>query len=284
MVEHLRVEQGQGHFAPTARLLLTGSLRTSGLLGSLSDADARSLLALLTFLTPNGRIWPTTVELSSVLRLPEQTVGKRMHRLAAFRWRGEAIVREVEHGSRSIGYMPSRHLVGEWEAVSAPSETAPPYQPAGREAVVAYSRAAFARPRAEVEQLVAAQLGHAPEEAADTPEGEVRRQLAALGVPRDVADLLIAQHSIEEIRQQLEWLPHRGAKTPGRFIVAAIQNRYEPPARVRLEQALAAEQAEEARATRTVEAGGETAPAWDETQLTVPEPIEGEDSEGREDA
>jgi len=62
-------------------------------------------------------------------------------------------------------------------------------------------------------------------------------------VPREYVEVLLRDHSLEVIAEQLAWLPHRHAKSPARLIVAAIENRYEPPARVRLEQAIARQEA-----------------------------------------
>jgi hypothetical protein len=77
--------------------------------------------------------------------------------------------------------------------------------------------------------MVAAQLGHSVEESADTPEGEARRRLVVLGVDRSDVDELLAGYAVEEILQQLDWLPERLPRNPARLIVAAIRGRYEAP-------------------------------------------------------
>jgi len=104
---------------------------------------------------------------------------------------------------------------------------------AGREAVIAYSRARYANPREEVERIIAEQYGHDPAELGDGPEAVARRQLSGLGVPRDTVNALLTEHSLEEITDQLKWLPLRGAKSPARFVVAAVQGDYAPPVGVR---------------------------------------------------
>jgi hypothetical protein len=96
------------------------------------------------------------------------------------------------------------------------------------------SREKYARPRAEVERMVLEQLGHHPEESAETPEGETRRGLQSVGVSREQIDLLIEEFGIEACHRQVQWLPLRGAKNPGRYVVAAIQDNYSPPRGARL--------------------------------------------------
>ena len=67
---------------------------------------------------------------------------------------------------------------------------------------------------------------------------DLRRDLAAWGVPNDLIARLLADHDPAKIRRQLDWLPLRNANDPARFLVAAIQKDYAPPASVRNRQAL----------------------------------------------
>lgn len=48
-------------------------------------------------------------------------------------------------------------------------------------------------------------------------------------MPRDVIERLITTYPLDRIRQQIEWLPQRNAKSPGRFLIAAIENAYDAP-------------------------------------------------------
>jgi hypothetical protein len=264
LIEHLRLSaapQGhgpaaaEGRFVPGARLIVAApALRDSGLLSALADEGARCLIAMFSCLTPNGRLRPTVAELSKVTGLPETTVRRRMRRLAGTLWRGEPLVQEVacaDSGDTTDGsawgrpgldyYVPSSRLVCESEA---PREHAPesggtlPPRFAGRAAVLAHSRHHYARPRAEVERDILRQLGHTPEVWEQTPDGDARRRLGALGVPRDDADRLVREHPLEDVVAQLDWLPYRRAKNPARLIVAAIENGYEPPVQVRLARAM----------------------------------------------
>ena len=59
LIEHgWRDMRRDGDFVPSARLVVTSALRTSGLLAALPGEEAKSLLLLVTFLTPNGLIRP----------------------------------------------------------------------------------------------------------------------------------------------------------------------------------------------------------------------------------
>lgn len=246
VVEHLRQDlEPNGHFTPAARLLVTPALRTAGLLSALPDREAKTLLCLLAFLTPNGRLQPTVGEITLALGVGEAEGEDRLRRLAALRWEGEPIAHFLlrENGT---GYVAlSRRVLSANAAnkgakhdshLPATLPADPWHRSAGRDAVVSFSRKTYGRPRAEVEREIMEQLGHAPEETDDTPEGLARRRLSALGVGRDEADRLFLRHSVEEITDQLDWLPYRNAKNPARFVVAAVERHYAPPAVVRWRQ------------------------------------------------
>jgi hypothetical protein len=252
VVEHLRLQETPGgYFTPSSRLLVTAALRTSGLLRILSEEGTRTLLAVLTFLTANGRIQPTISQVAEALGVGEAKAWERLNYLCAVSWQGRPLAHLLRREQGQDVVTMSRAVLQSRDAPRPPSgsESLPSVSPpsslaASREAVISHSRTTYARPRAEVEREILAQLGHAPGEFADTPEGTARRRLSALGVPREQSDLLFAHHTIEEIADQLDWLPLRNANYPARYIVAAIQGRYEPPARIRLDRALAKEESE----------------------------------------
>jgi hypothetical protein len=191
-------------FTPAVRLLVTRALRTSGLLAALPESELKSLLTLLTFLHPNGHCQASVPELAAALSLSQAKVRARMDRLCGCVFHDQPLVHLIPRENGLDGYVPSGALLGLIEPAESEGNTLPPALsaesgPSRRDMVYAHSRAAYARPRHEVERVVEEQLGHAPEEQDDTPEGEARRRLAALGVTRDQVDLLLANHALSEV-------------------------------------------------------------------------------------
>ena len=66
-----RAPAGRPHrrstFRPSARLILTDRVRTSGLWRALTPEDFKTLVLLLTFVTPNGWCRPTLPELADAM-------------------------------------------------------------------------------------------------------------------------------------------------------------------------------------------------------------------------
>ncbi len=120
-----------------------------------------------------------------------------------------------------------------------------------REKVIEASRRKYGRPRAEVERMIAEQMGWAPPATSTQPAtssatnaapiqqttqnrqpaigDELKRQLFVLGVDQDRVDSLLLRFDRVRIEQQLAWLPYRDARDPAAFLVAAIEHDYEPP-------------------------------------------------------
>ena len=154
----LRLEQTPGgRFVPGAQVAFTPALRASGLLLSLPGEDLKRLLLVLTFVHPNGHIQPTLLELSQALRQPQAMTRAQMRRLERFVWQGKPLLHEVRRDSGLHGWTPSPRILGMEHAPqeTPPTSDAPVYVAAGREAVIAHSRATYARPRAEVEREMA---------------------------------------------------------------------------------------------------------------------------------
>ncbi len=112
---------------------------------------------------------------------------------------------------------------------------------AGREALIARSRSLYATPRAEVEADIAARMGWGPPSFADDPP-EIAAQkrllyerLAEQGMTKSQALDVLSRFDLSIVSSQLDWLPHRGAKNPSRYLQAAIENNYEPPVAVRVQ-------------------------------------------------
>lgn len=149
-------ETPSGRFAPGAQVAFTPALRASGLLLSLPGEDLKRLLLILTFVHPNGHIQPTLLELSQALRQPQAMTRAQMRRLERFLWQGKPLLHEVRRDSGLHGWTPSPRILGIQHALQtsdAPVSPAP--VAAGREAVIAHSRATYARPREEVERQIA---------------------------------------------------------------------------------------------------------------------------------
>ena len=104
-----------------------------------------------------------------------------------------------------------------------------------REEVIEVSRRKYGRPRAEVERMIAEQMGWAKpasnQQSGVTSEisDALKRQLLEVGIDEDRADSLLVDLDRERIRRQLEWLPHRQVRNPIGFLIAAIEHDYEAP-------------------------------------------------------
>ncbi|MBI4295048.1 MAG: helix-turn-helix domain-containing protein [Chloroflexi bacterium] len=68
------------------------SLRTSGLLATLSDKDFRTLVCLSTFMDAQGRCFPSQEAVARALGISRAAVSKRMKSLLAFRWHQKPLV------------------------------------------------------------------------------------------------------------------------------------------------------------------------------------------------
>ena len=288
-----------GYFRPGAHIAFTPALRTSGLLSALSGEDLKSLLLVLTFASANGHVQPSLIEMAKALRQPQGVTRAQMRRLERFLWQGKPLLHELRRESGLHAFSPSPRILGIEHAHPRPAQmsgTAPTYPAAGREAVIAHSRATYTRTRAEAERQVAQANGWewpflplgerqailrqktqeveggTPQPQArqtsdavnpspmdtrfptlpspdEIPNADLRRDLATWGVPSDLIERLLSDHDPASIRNQVDWLPLRSANDPARFLVAAIQKDYAPPASVRKRQAL--EQAMRGLADRT---------------------------------
>src|SRR5690242_9238955 len=92
IVEHHQIAEPAGHFIPSARLAITPALRTNGLVAALSDEQARTLLALLTFLTANGEVQATAGEVADAMALSHSQARRRLDRLASLLPHCDALV------------------------------------------------------------------------------------------------------------------------------------------------------------------------------------------------
>lgn len=214
------------------QLVLLPALRESGLLRTVPPELLQVFFCLLTFQEGNaGTIRASVEQISQALALhPEQAL-ERLTELARYRFEGAVLLFETTLASGEPAWSVSKRLVVPVEVTEAREETPePPIAVAPREVIIEHSRQRYGRPRAEVEAIVAEQLGIVP--ALPVPEGregEAFKALLAVGVPEMDVRALLAEFELDEIEQQLEWLPERGARNPARFLAAAIRGRYESP-------------------------------------------------------
>jgi hypothetical protein len=230
MVLEQQDKKPNGSFTPAARLLISQSIRTSGLLRALPPEDGKSLLFLLTFVSPNGDCRAYLHQLTRAMRLSHTKVRNRMSNLAKFRWQGQPLMYETVHQSGLISYSLSPHFI----EYSHQEELATPLQPTVqggfRDEIIAHSRTTYGRPRREVEKLIARQLGHEePETEEEKARAEIQRQLENVGISKAQAQKLLAEYDHAKIIQQLEWLPYRNAKNPAAYLAAAIKRNFARP-------------------------------------------------------
>ena len=246
LVEHRRAAEAGGSFVPSARLVLTPGLRTSGLWAALPPEELRDLILLLTFLTPNAWVRPALPELADAMRASHARARDRLTRLACRQWRGGPVVVALPSPHGLDAYAPGRHLLAHEEVPPPEDRGRPlPFPTAGREAVLAYSRARYARTRQEVEAEIAQRMGWAPPAFdGDTPEVADRKRAAYmamtdLGMAKEQALDLLARFDVGRVERQVAWIGQRAAKSPSRFLAAAVEGDYEAPHVVRMRQALA---------------------------------------------
>lgn len=258
----------QGHLVPTATLEINPSLRTSGLLAALPAEEVKTLVALLTFLTPNGEINPTASEMAQGLRISEGRAKERLSRLLRFRWEARPLVTTLWRETGMDGYTLTSDVVS-FRQVAPPRSTSPQptYRAVGRDAVIAHSRTHYTRPRAKVERQIAMMQGWPlSDEQAAGPESTaqdlansqaeyLRQRLLRLGVTSEQAMILLETFPVEEIEQQIAWLPYRGAKNPASYLVAAITGRYAEPGLLQMRR-------EQQQSSPAGDAGD--APPWNE--------------------
>lgn len=216
-------------FVPAASLHITPALRTSGLLNALEPDAVKSLLFLLTFLTPEGRPHASLFHLAEAMQLSHSKVQSRMQHLGQGKWKKEPIVIESKSENGYIAYSLNPRLIS-YRSAPEPEQMPAP-RTSSRERVIEYSRQHYARPRAEVERVVAGQLGHDEQES--EAERRLRYRLENNGLNSEQARALVLSHDPEVIERQLDWLPHRQAKNPAGYLVAAIEGNYDEPRTLR---------------------------------------------------
>ncbi len=223
--------QPGGSFTPAAALHLTASLRTSGLLGTLSPDDLKSLIFLLTFVSPEGHCQVFLSQLAEAMRVSPTKAKARMRRLCDVQWKGNPVVVYLKSatGLTAFGMNPRVVTYQQRPEVQEPEQR--PYIAAPRAAVIAHSRKHYARPRAEVERMVARQMGQDLDETDE--ERKIRYRLENAGLTGEQAKELLREYDLDTIARQLDWLPFRHAKNPAGYLIAAIEGNYGEPRAIR---------------------------------------------------
>ena len=245
VIELLRLEvKPTGKFRPDSTVQLTRALRTSGLLLTLPPDELKTLLWVLTFTTPNGTCNPTLSQLAEAMGVSPSKAHERLRRLISFRWKERPLLFEMPPQGEEVRFALAPALVSFVErtpSLSSPSFALEPVL-AGREAIIAYSRAHYARPRLEVEATINRGLGHVPEEPEIEPtdplereKWKARKTLRAMGMTNEQTETLFSKYPFDCISRQLIFLPHRHAKNPLGFLLAAIEGDYEIPLGLRQE-------------------------------------------------
>jgi len=244
IIEHRQEDRAlSGTFRPSARLIVTERVRTSGLWRALTPEDFKTLLLLLTFITPNGWCRPTLPELAEAMQVSQAKVKARMERLLQIQWQGQPLAQRLERPDGLDAYLPGRRLLIHEDAPEIAPPQAAPIRVAGREAVVAYSRARYAKTREEVEKQIGDMMGWTPPDfTGDDPavaEGKRKafQAMTNVGMPKEQALDLLSRFDLGAVERQIAWLPQRHAKNPARFLAAAIEGGYDRPLSLRRQAA-----------------------------------------------
>jgi hypothetical protein len=239
-----RDKQRDVSWRPDAFMGFSHGLRLSGLLAALPAEELKSLLYLLSFVTPNGDVMPSAMQLAEAFHLSVGKTNRRMERLMQLNWANEPLVHYRRFESGLDAFVPHAGLFTIEEEAHAPEiPTAPAYRAASREEVIAHSRRMYARPRAEVEEMILRQLRPlnprvaAPVVAAQetaymkfsTEQQPVVEALQSLNLTEEQITSLLTRFDLPRIKRQILWLPHRHAKNLAGFLIAAIERDYEPP-------------------------------------------------------
>lgn len=247
---HQTEKQKNGNFIPAATIHIRPSLRTTGFLQSLAGEEVKNLMLLFTYLSPNGDITPSIYELGDALGVSPERVKDKMKKLLQARWNAHPIVSSMLRENGLDAYTPTHYVLSYVLVTSDTSSNTNPVRAAGRDQVIAHSRARYGRPRAEVERDMAIQHGwplpeeinpsslesHSSPLTNEQSTEHLRQRLFRVGLMKDEVDFLLSSFPQDMIEDQLEWLPYRRAKSPARYLMAAIEGNYDEPFAIRLKK------------------------------------------------
>ena len=175
-----------------AQLVLSPNVRISGLLQAMSPELLQVFVALLTFQEARGEVRASIEQLAETLNLHPDQVEQHLQTLAGFTYDGAPMI--FLSGERT--YALSKR-VGVPVDLTPPSRPEPTYRTVPREVIIENSRRLYAKPRAEVEAIIEAQLGKIPPEPApEGREGEAYHALLEVGISDlDARQLLADSHA-----------------------------------------------------------------------------------------
>ena len=113
--------------------------------------------------------------------------------------------------------------------------------PAGRDRIIAASRAAYARPREIVEQEINATQGwpdraememaaaQSPQKPTDIESRWAVERLSKAGIDYSLGIKLVREFGAERCLKRLRWIEYRKVKNRARYLVAAITHDCEKP-------------------------------------------------------
>jgi len=220
-----------GRFVPVASLKITEKFRTSGLLHDLPPEDLKSLVYLLTFLSPEGNCMVSLPILTSAMRVSSHQVKECMHRLAEFKFQDMNVITEIKYESGLYTYSLHPRLVAYEHLTTSEPHPTSPIITGSRQRVIDNTRKHYATPRAEAERMVAEQLGYGMPETEE--QRKLRIRLENVGLTTEQASEVLSTYAIDVIAQQLDWLPYRKAKNPAGYLLAAIDGGYKEPRAIR---------------------------------------------------
>ncbi|BCM94113.1 hypothetical protein IAD21_06016 [Abditibacteriota bacterium] len=232
-IAHEDKNRGGTHWKPSALIGLTPALRSSDFLAIIAPDEFKSLLVLLTFLSPDGRCGASVGQLAQVLRLSHGKTRARFERLAAVRWQGQTIVLHTQWGDGLDGFAPAPGFI---PVIEEPQKEAivPPIAVLPRQAVIEHSRRIYARSRSEVERQIEEMMNWRKVPlpsitSLSSKEQKLKDELVTVGLLPEQAEELMRRFDSLRIRRQLAWLPLRAAKNKAGYLLAAIKDDYAAP-------------------------------------------------------
>lgn len=225
---------------PSARIVVGSGLPS--LIADLGPSDVGYLALLMPFVTANGDVGPSAATVSAALGGLRPTLRLRLLRLARRYWRGQPVLYVRRTASGLETFHPAKLVLGRREFFPPPETPHGVSPAAGSRAIIDASRAAYARPKAEVEKELTIINGwpardelDALAQAAAQPPGSLDERwaverLAKESVDYSLAVKLVREYGAERCLRQLRALPgRRGIRDKKRYIVGAIMRDYPLP-------------------------------------------------------